>query len=153
MLQFQSHSRSSEARDFALLIDNNSYVQNWSLIQISVILLTCSIQVRRKCQFNMSKTHYTFILPFFFALLYEFWWFLVFFFGVFAVITRCTLYENSSISTVAVMGEHVFKLIIRWWKCFQRISSIKVKLSIEHLNCMQKKIFRPKTTLWLGIFI
>lgn len=45
MLQYQSHSRSSEARDFALLIDNNSYVQNWSLIQISVILLTCSIQV------------------------------------------------------------------------------------------------------------
>lgn len=45
MLQYQSHSRNSEARDFALLIDNNSYVQNWSLIQISVILLTCSIQV------------------------------------------------------------------------------------------------------------
>lgn len=45
MLQYQSHSRSSEARDFALLIDNNSYVQNWSIIQISVILLTCSIQV------------------------------------------------------------------------------------------------------------
>lgn len=45
MLMFQSHTRSSEARDFALLIDNNSYVQNWSLIQIFVILLTCSIQV------------------------------------------------------------------------------------------------------------
>lgn len=45
MLQYQSHSRSSEARDFALLIDNNSYVQNWSIAQISVILLTCSIQV------------------------------------------------------------------------------------------------------------
>lgn len=45
MLQYQSHSRSSEARDFALLVDNNSYVQNWSIIQISVILLTCSIQV------------------------------------------------------------------------------------------------------------
>lgn len=47
MLQYQSHSRSSEARDFALLIDNNSYVQNWSIIQISVILLTCSIQVSK----------------------------------------------------------------------------------------------------------
>lgn len=46
MLQFQAHSRNSEARDFALLVDNNSYVQNWSLVQIIVILITCSIQVR-----------------------------------------------------------------------------------------------------------
>lgn len=45
MLQYQSHTRSSEARDFALLVDNNAYVQNWSMIQIFVILLTCSIQV------------------------------------------------------------------------------------------------------------
>lgn len=45
MLQYQSFSRSSEARDHALLIDNNRYVQNWSIIQIVVILLTCSIQV------------------------------------------------------------------------------------------------------------
>lgn len=45
MAQFQSHSRSIEARDYALLIDNNAYVQNWSLTQIVVILLTCSIQV------------------------------------------------------------------------------------------------------------
>lgn len=57
MLQYQSHSRSSEARDFALLIDNNSYVQNWSLIQISVILLTCSIQVGK----SMCSIH-TFLL-------------------------------------------------------------------------------------------
>lgn len=58
MLQYQSHSRSSEARDFALLIDNNSYVQNWSIAQISVILLTCSIQVGilRKC--NKSEIDY-----------------------------------------------------------------------------------------------
>lgn len=46
MLQYQAHSRNSEARDYALLIDNNKYVQNWSLIQIVVILLTCSVQVR-----------------------------------------------------------------------------------------------------------
>lgn len=45
MLQYQSHSRSSEARDHALLVDNNAYVQNWSLIQIVIILLTCSVQV------------------------------------------------------------------------------------------------------------
>lgn len=45
MLQYQSHTRSSEARDFALLVDNNAYVANWSMIQIFVILLTCSIQV------------------------------------------------------------------------------------------------------------
>lgn len=45
MLQFQSHSRSRESRDVALLLDNNSYVQNWSLTQIIVILVTCSLQV------------------------------------------------------------------------------------------------------------
>lgn len=54
MLQYQSHSRSSEARDFALLIDNNSYVQNWSIAQISVILLTCSIQVGIQIKCNGS---------------------------------------------------------------------------------------------------
>lgn len=47
MLQFQSHSKNLEARDYALLVDNNGYVQNWSLIQIIVILLTCSIQVTK----------------------------------------------------------------------------------------------------------
>lgn len=45
MQLFQSHTRSREARDAALLKDNNSYVQNWSLIQIMVITLTTSVQV------------------------------------------------------------------------------------------------------------
>lgn len=45
MLQFQSHSRSRESRDVALLLDNNAYVQNWSITQIIVICLTCSLQV------------------------------------------------------------------------------------------------------------
>lgn len=54
MLQYQSHTRSSEARDFALLVDNNAYVQNWSMIQIFVILLTCSIQ-----EMGVPSTLYT----------------------------------------------------------------------------------------------
>ncbi|XP_037040424.1 transmembrane emp24 domain-containing protein 6 [Bradysia coprophila] len=45
MLQFQSYSRSRESRDMALLLDNNSYIQNWSLTQIAVIILTCTVQV------------------------------------------------------------------------------------------------------------
>lgn len=45
MFQYQSHSRNTEARDYALIIDNNSYVQNWSLLQIVVIILTTSVQV------------------------------------------------------------------------------------------------------------
>lgn len=48
MLQFQSYSRNREAKDVALLIDNNSYVQNWSLAQICIILITCTVQVNRK---------------------------------------------------------------------------------------------------------
>lgn len=46
MLQFQSHTRTGEARDYALLEDNRSYVQNWSIIQIIVIAVTCSVQVK-----------------------------------------------------------------------------------------------------------
>lgn len=46
MLQFQSYTRNSEARDYALLEDNKSYVQNWSIIQILIIAITCSVQVR-----------------------------------------------------------------------------------------------------------
>lgn len=61
MLQYQSFSRSSEARDYALLIDNNKYVQNWSIIQIVVILLTCSIQVSYsafvKNRFDANRFH------------------------------------------------------------------------------------------------
>lgn len=45
MLQFQSHTRSKEARDSALLKDNNSYVQTWSLIQIVVIASVTTVQV------------------------------------------------------------------------------------------------------------
>lgn len=45
MFLFQSHSRNSEARDMALLEDNNSYVQTWSIAQIVVIMITCSVQV------------------------------------------------------------------------------------------------------------
>ncbi|KAL5293243.1 TMED6 family protein [Megaselia abdita] len=45
MLSFQSFSKSREARDFALLVDNNSYVSTFSVAQIVVILITCSVQV------------------------------------------------------------------------------------------------------------
>jgi len=45
MFLFQSHSRNAEARDMALLEDNNSYVQTWSIAQIVVIIITCSVQV------------------------------------------------------------------------------------------------------------
>lgn len=58
MLQFQSQSRSIEARDYALLVDNNAYVQNWSLTQIVVILLTCSIQVIRNCVFTIHRIEF-----------------------------------------------------------------------------------------------
>ena len=52
MLQYQSFSRGREARDYALLIDNNSYVQKWSLAQIVIILVTCTIQVICICKLN-----------------------------------------------------------------------------------------------------
>ncbi|KAH8302551.1 hypothetical protein KR044_008126 [Drosophila immigrans] len=45
MLGYQAHSRHRESRDYALLLDNNSYIQTFSLSQIVVILITCSIQV------------------------------------------------------------------------------------------------------------
>lgn len=45
MMTFQSYSKGREARDYALLIDNNSYVQKWSLAQILVICVTCAVQV------------------------------------------------------------------------------------------------------------
>lgn len=45
MLGYQAHSRHRESRDFALLLDNNSYIQTFSISQIVVILITCSIQV------------------------------------------------------------------------------------------------------------
>ncbi|KAH8408534.1 hypothetical protein KR215_006977 [Drosophila sulfurigaster] len=45
MLGYQAHSRHRESRDYALLLDNNSYIQTFSISQIIVILITCSIQV------------------------------------------------------------------------------------------------------------
>lgn len=45
MLQFQHHSRGKEARDFNLLEDNNSYILNWSLVQITIIIATSTLQV------------------------------------------------------------------------------------------------------------
>lgn len=45
MLHTQHLSRSREARDMSLLLDNNAYVQTWSIAQIIVILVTTTIQV------------------------------------------------------------------------------------------------------------
>lgn len=38
-------SRSQEARDLNTLLDNNSYVQRWSIVQILVIVITTVVQV------------------------------------------------------------------------------------------------------------
>lgn len=45
MRQFQSMTRSGEARDFNLIQDNSSYVQNWSMAQILVVCLCTAVQV------------------------------------------------------------------------------------------------------------
>ncbi|CAK9828772.1 Transmembrane emp24 domain-containing protein 5 [Anthophora retusa] len=45
MLQTQNWSRSKEARDLNLLLDNNFHVQTWSIAQIIVIMVTTTIQV------------------------------------------------------------------------------------------------------------
>lgn len=45
MLQYQYHSRGRESWDYNLLVDNNSYVLRWSLVQIFVIVITTVIQV------------------------------------------------------------------------------------------------------------
>ncbi|KAL1137966.1 hypothetical protein AAG570_009661 [Ranatra chinensis] len=45
VLQFQNHFRGTEARDFNLLTDNNTYVMKWSIIQIIVLIITTIIQV------------------------------------------------------------------------------------------------------------
>lgn len=45
MLQTQHWSRNREARDLNLLLDNNSYVQIWSMAQVLVITVTTMIQV------------------------------------------------------------------------------------------------------------
>jgi len=45
MLQHLHHSRSREARDYALIEDNGSYVKFWSIIQCIIIIATTSLQV------------------------------------------------------------------------------------------------------------
>ncbi|XP_011500769.1 PREDICTED: transmembrane emp24 domain-containing protein 1 [Ceratosolen solmsi marchali] len=45
VLQIQHFSRSREDRDYNLLLDNKSYVQNWSILQIIVIVATTVLQV------------------------------------------------------------------------------------------------------------
>ncbi|XP_058055041.1 transmembrane emp24 domain-containing protein 5 isoform X1 [Anopheles bellator] len=45
MFQYQTHSRNNEARDYALIVDNNAYVWKWSVLQILVIVFTTSVQV------------------------------------------------------------------------------------------------------------
>ncbi|XP_011303814.1 transmembrane emp24 domain-containing protein 1 [Fopius arisanus] len=45
MLQSQHASRSREARDLNLLLDNNVYVQRWSIVQMMVIISTTVLQV------------------------------------------------------------------------------------------------------------
>lgn len=45
MLQTQLLSRNREARDLNLLLDNNAYVQNWSIANVIVITVTTVVQV------------------------------------------------------------------------------------------------------------
>ncbi|XP_076648657.1 transmembrane emp24 domain-containing protein 5 [Halictus rubicundus] len=45
MFQTQYLSRGSEERDYNLLLDNNFYVQMWSITQITVIIITTTIQI------------------------------------------------------------------------------------------------------------
>lgn len=45
MFQYQAHSRNNEARDYALILDNNAYIWKWSVLQILVIVFTTSVQV------------------------------------------------------------------------------------------------------------
>merc|ERR1711971_182726 len=45
MRQFQSMTRTGEARDFNLIQDNSAYVQNWSIAQALVVMLCTAVQV------------------------------------------------------------------------------------------------------------
>lgn len=65
MFLYQSHSRNAEARDMALLEDNNSYVQTWSLAQIVIIVITCSVQVISHFQ-NRHQNYLSFQLRMYF---------------------------------------------------------------------------------------
>lgn len=112
MLQYQSFSRSSEARDHALLIDNNRYVQNWSIIQIVVILLTCSIQV----SYSAIAIH-RYLMPSFTGHIKI---------SNFSLLFRFILWENSSILIPADMGGREFKCNIQLDECFN-VDSLKEK--------------------------
>jgi len=58
VLQLLHNSRAKEARDFALLEDNQSYVTFWSVLQCLIIMATTSVQVYfvRKLFDNQSGT-------------------------------------------------------------------------------------------------
>lgn len=45
MLQHQHHVRSQENRDYNLLVDNKTYVNRWSIMQILLIMGTTTLQV------------------------------------------------------------------------------------------------------------
>ncbi|GAB6018438.1 hypothetical protein CHUAL_000146 [Chamberlinius hualienensis] len=45
MQREQQFGRRHEARDYQLLLENNSYIQNWSIAQIFVVLIASSLQV------------------------------------------------------------------------------------------------------------
>ncbi|XP_076049153.1 p24 family member logjam isoform X2 [Oratosquilla oratoria] len=57
MLQYQSQARAKEARDFQLLLSNNSYVLYWSLAHCITVIASTSFQVYylRK-MFNTNPT-------------------------------------------------------------------------------------------------
>ena len=45
MRQFQQLSRGLESRDYNILVSNFSYVSNWSLIQVLVVIMSGIVQV------------------------------------------------------------------------------------------------------------
>lgn len=45
MMHYQNAHRGMESRDITLLEDNKAYVQNWSIIQIIVVVATTTVQV------------------------------------------------------------------------------------------------------------
>jgi hypothetical protein len=45
MLQHQYHVRSQETRDYNLLVDNKTYVNRWSIMQILLIIGTTTLQI------------------------------------------------------------------------------------------------------------
>ena len=45
MRQFQQLSRGLEARDYNLLVSNMSYVSNWSLAQVLIVICSGIVQV------------------------------------------------------------------------------------------------------------